>query len=135
MTLREDDPVALDTNQYVFGIRKNPQYPACHKLIRTQLRKLTIYLPLEIIIELNRTLYAEELRAVYQALRNSRQLIQDFSHPDNLLITQYAESGAKDGDARICAHLHSTGIRCLVSENRHFLHEIPNLPFAVVSAQ
>lgn len=72
---------------------------------------------------------------MYQALQRCRRLIQDFTFPEDSLIAHYAELGAKDGDARICAHLHAAGIEWLITENRHFLSEIPGLPFKVLTSE
>ena len=130
-----DEPVALDTNQYVFGIRGSHDYPACREILIRMMTELTVYLPIEIIVELARNLYPEELRAAYRALRDARRLIQDFTQLEDHLIAHYTELGAKDGDARICAHLDQAGVRWLISENRHFLIEIPDLPFRVITSQ
>src|SRR5436190_916437 len=90
------DRVALDTNDFIFGIRRDASYPACAGLLRDQIDLVSLFVPLRVQIELQ---------------------------------------GAKKGDALICAELDAAGVRWLVSENRHFLHEIPDLPFAVVSAE
>jgi hypothetical protein len=130
-----DEPVALDTNEYVFAIRRSRQFPACQQMLRVGLHKLAVYLPLQIILEVNRNLYKEEMAAVYRLLRGARDLIQDFTPPQDSLIDHYSNLGAKDGDARICAQLHSAEIKWLISENRHFLTEITDLPFTVLTAE
>ena len=128
------EPVALDTNQYVFGIRRSPGYSACVDLIRSKLGSLRVFLPREVILELHRNLFEEEIRAVYRALREAKELIQDYSAPNPALIEHYVRMESKSGDARICAHLHEAGIRWLITKNRHFLSELPDLPFRVLTA-
>ena len=44
-------------------------------------------------------------------------------------------AGAKKGDAAIAAHLEAANIRYFISENRHFLAELPALPFKVLSSE
>ena len=96
---------------------------------------MAVYLPLQIVLEINRNLYKEEVTAVYRLLRSARDLIHDFIPPDDSLVDHYTQLGAKDGDARICAQLHSADIKWLISENRHFLAELPDLPFTVLTAE
>ena len=134
MSSLPDEPVVLDTNEYIFAIRKSPQFPACQQLLRLGLHKLAVYLPLQIILEVNRNLYTEEVIAVYRLLLGARDLIQDFTPPQDSLIHHYSNLGAKDGDARICAQLHSAEIKWLISENRHFLAELQELPFTALTA-
>ena len=70
----------------------------------------------------------------YDILDAARESLTDYSTPRPTLIERYRNLGAKKGDIVIAAHLHAAGIRWLVSENRHFLYEIPNLPFKVITA-
>jgi hypothetical protein len=42
--------------------------------------------------------------------------------------------GCRLGDAAVAAHLEEKNIDALISENRHFLAEIPDLPFRVLSS-
>ena len=86
------------------------------------------------VVELHRKLRADEQRAVYALLKTAVDLDWDFSKPSAELHNHYLQLGAKKGDAIIAAHLHAAGLRWLVSENRHFLSEIPDLPFTLVSA-
>ncbi len=53
---------------------------------------------------------------------------------DSETIRKYQRLGCKLGDAVVAAHLEEQDIRTLISENRDFLQEIPNLPFRVISA-
>jgi hypothetical protein len=130
-----DELVCFDTNQFIFGIRRSPQNPACREVLRRHLHKLAVYLPLEILIELHRNLYREEINAAYRILRHAREFVEDFVPVEISLLEHYERIGAKDGDARICAHLHQAKVGWLISENRDFLQELPELPFKVLSSQ
>ncbi|MGH7455680.1 MAG: hypothetical protein ACRENG_30270 [bacterium] len=50
------------------------------------------------------------------------------------LIEKFQRLGCKLGDAAVAAHLEEEGVETLISENHHFLAEIPNLPFRVLNA-
>ena len=128
------DLVALDTNVYVLGIRRSPQRPGCATLLFEHLPSLHVYLPVRVIAEVHRKLRQDEQQAVYSLLGTAAEVDWDFSSPPHELIGHYEQLGAKKGDAVIAAHLHAAGIRWLVSENRHFLAEIPDLPFTVITS-
>src|SRR5205085_12477811 len=101
-----DEPVCLDTNQFIFAIRRSTEYSACREIIRHHIQKLDISLPLEILIELHRNLYPQEIKAAYRILRGARELVEDFAPVETTMLEHYEHMGAKDVDARICAHLH-----------------------------
>ena len=46
-----DGVTALDTNEFIFGLRDTPDYPACRRLLFESLPGLTIYMPLQIMID------------------------------------------------------------------------------------
>ena len=60
--------VALDTNVFIFALRKEPNYPACETLLFDKLPALQVYMPLQIFLELQRNLTASEMRRVVRAL-------------------------------------------------------------------
>ena len=50
-------------------------------------------------------------------------------------MRRWEQRGAKKGDAVIAAHLEIAGVRYFISENRHFIAEITNLPFKVLTSE
>ena len=130
-----DELVALDMNQFVFAIRRDPNHGFCRKLLFERISELRIFVPLEVIRELRRNLIPSELQAAFSPLRGAAEVIWDFRDPLEETVNHYQRLGAKIGDAIIAAHLDASEIRTLVSENRHFLNEIPNLPFRVLTAE
>ena len=62
------EAVALDTNVFIFALRKEPNYPACETLLFDKLTALQVYMPLQIFLELQRNLTASEMRRVVRAL-------------------------------------------------------------------
>ena len=129
------ETVALDTNVFIFALRKEPDYPACETLLFDKLPALQVYMPLQIFLELQRNLTASEMRRVVRALTMARAVTWDYAPARMDLIRQWEQRGAKKGDAVITAHLEGATIRSLVSENRDFLKELPDLPFTVLSSE
>ena len=129
------ETVALDTNVFIFALRKEPDYPACETLLFDKLPALQVYMPLQIFLELQRNLTAGEMRRVVRALTMAQAVTWDYAPARMDLIQQWEQHGAKKGDAVITAHLEGATIRYLVSENRDFLKELPGLPFTVLSSE
>ncbi len=125
--------VALDTNEYVFAVWDVPGYEASVELLVNRIESLRIYLPLPDIQELNHILTHQETQRLFRLLGRAADLWEDRLPPQADLVELYQGRGAKKGDARICAYLHVAGIQWLVSENRHFLQEVPELPFTVLT--
>ena len=128
------EPVALDTNIFIFALRKEPNYPACETLLFDKLNELQVYMPLQIFLELQRNLTGSEMRRVVRALTMAHTVTWDYAPARLDLIRWWEQHGAKKGDAVITAHLEVATIRYLVSENRDFLVELPALPFTVLSS-
>jgi len=125
----------LDTNVFIFALRKEPNYPACETLLFDKLPALQGYMPLQIFLELQRNLTGSEMRRVVRALAMAHTVTWDYAPARMDLIRQWEQRGAKKGDAVITAHLEAATIRYLVSENRDFLIELPALPFTVLSSE
>ena len=130
-----DERVALDTNVFIFALRKEPNYPACETLLFDKLNALQVYIPLQIFLELQRNLTSSEMRRVVRALAMAHTVTWDYAPARGDLVRQWEQRGAKKGDAVITAHLEAAAIRYLVSENRDFLLELPSLPFTVLSSE
>lgn len=129
------EAVALDTNVFIFALRKEPNFPACETLLFDKLNALQVYMPLQIFLELQRNLTVSEMRRVVRALTMARTVTWDYVPARVDLVRQWEQRGAKKGDAVITAHLEAATIRYLVSENRDFLLELPALPFTVLSSE
>jgi hypothetical protein len=129
------ETVALDTNVFIFALRKEPDYPACETLLFDKLPALQVYMPLQIFLELQRNLTASEMRRVVRALTMAQAVTWDYAPARMDLIRHWERCGAKKGDAVITAHLEGAAIRYLVSENRDFLKELSALPFTVLSSE
>lgn len=130
-----NETVALDTNEFVFALRQESSYPACRILLFDKLNELKVYVPLQVLIELQRNLSNDEMRSVLLALTKARAVVWDYVPAPSELVMQWKQRGAKKGDAVIAAHLEASNIRYFVSENRHFLIELSKLPFTVLTGK
>ena len=126
------DPVALDTNEFIFALRD--LQPQSVVLVRERLPLLHIFVPLQVQIELQHNLMPVEMKEFFDAVSGARQVDWGYEPAGGTLLGHYLSLNVKKGDARICAQLHAAGVRWLISENRHFLGGIPHLPFTVLSA-
>jgi hypothetical protein len=128
------DVVALDSNEYIFGIKRIASHPESIELIQDHLPKLKVHMPLQVHKELQRNLTREELAEVLAKGQDQVSFTVDFAPGTSEIVEKYRGLGLKKGDALIAAQLEHAGVRWLISENRHFLSEVAGLPFQVLSA-
>jgi predicted nucleic acid-binding protein len=129
------DRLVLDTNVWIFGLRDQPEQPACHRLLR-QLPRLYVKVPRQILLELQANLTEAEMRRFFRLLNRYPDRIEiHWDKVDVALIRKYQQLGCKLGDAAVAAHMETLGAGTLVSENRDFLYEIQGLPFRVLRAE
>ena len=129
-----DDWISFDTNIFIFGIRENPNFPACIELLE-RIGELHVYIPRQIIRELQNNLQPDEVHDLFRLVNRYPDRIRiNWKITTFALIEKFQRSGCKLGDAVVAAHLEEQGVQTLISENRHFLAEIPDLPFHVLSA-
>jgi predicted nucleic acid-binding protein len=129
-----DEWIVLDTNVWIFGLRRVPDVPACAQLLE-RLHRLSVVLPRQILQELQANLSEDEIKTLFRLLsRLSPKVIVNWGKAQQGIITKYQGLGCKLGDAAVAAHLEELGIKLLVSENRDFLEELKELPFRRLSA-
>jgi predicted nucleic acid-binding protein len=129
-----DEWIILDTNSWIFGLRRTPEFLACADLLQN-LNRLQIVLPRQILQELQTNLVEDELRELFRLL--NRLAIRpkiDWQKATTETVAKYQRMGCKLGDAVVSAHLEELEIKTLVTENRDFLEELANLPFRTLKA-
>ncbi|MBI3757932.1 MAG: type II toxin-antitoxin system VapC family toxin [Deltaproteobacteria bacterium] len=127
--------VVLDTNIWIFGLREDPDRPACRQVLQ-HLPQLYIHVPRQILLELRANLTKEEMGRLFRLVNRYPERIQiHWEKIEPTLIHKYQQVGCKLGDAAVAAHVETLGVEVLVSENRDFLAEITGLPFQVFSAE
>jgi len=129
-----DDWIALDTNILIFGLHEDPHFPACAALLE-RMGELHVYIPRQIIRELQNHLLPDEASELFRLFNRHPERIRiTWNLAAAELVENFRQSGCKLGDAAVAAHLAEEGVATLISENRHFLSEIPSLPFRVLTA-
>jgi len=73
-----DELISLDTNEFIFALRKDATNPACETLVFDKLDELKIHLPLQILLELQHNLTAEEMRRVLLAVK-AKAVTRDYA--------------------------------------------------------
>ncbi len=130
-----DEFVALDTNEYVLALPRDPRFPNCFALLLEHIHKLWVHIPLQVLKELHKILSTRELHRVFGALEVAQVCRVDYTPGDLERVSYWEQQGAKLGDAVIVAQLEAAGVGFLVSENRHFLLEVDGLPFEVLTSE
>lgn len=130
----QDEWIVLDTNIWIFGLRRVPDFPACTELL-DNLNQLRIILPRQILQELQANLSEDEIRSLFRFLNRLPTTPKvEWQKAAQETVTKYQRLGCKLGDAVVSAHLEELGINVLVTENRDFLEELSGLPFRRLSA-
>ncbi len=133
MTIRTDR-IVLDTNIWIFGLRRTPAYRSCGHLL-DRVADLTVVIPRQILQELQANLNQEEIHDLFTLVNlHPRQIGLDWQKAPAELICKYAGLGGRRGDAAVAGHLEHLGIALFVSENREFLTGAPALPFRILTA-
>ncbi|MBI3949250.1 MAG: type II toxin-antitoxin system VapC family toxin [Acidobacteria bacterium] len=128
----QEDILIFDTNIWVFGLRKHLQKTDCIELLN-HLDLLLVIVPGQIVKELHRNLNDAEARAFFQLTRLLLGVEIQYTEAQPELVARYQTAGCKKGDAIIAAQVEANGVKYFVSENRHFLSEVPGLPFMVIT--
>ena len=128
------DWVVLDTHIWIFGLRHQPEQPACAQVLQ-HVPQLRVKIPRQVLLELQANLRHEEMREFFRLLhRHPGHTDIRWEHVELSRIRTYQQCGCKVGDAAIAAHIEVLGVGTRVSENRDFLYEIVGLPFRVLRA-
>jgi predicted nucleic acid-binding protein len=128
--------LVLDSNEYIFsfGFIKKPQSRKLLDIIVDSLPAHTLRIPRLVLDEVRRHLTSEEYKDFLSFVINITAIDENFVVPFELGF-RYETLGLKPADSFIAAYADWVGADALVSENRHFLRQTDNLPFAVVTAE
>lgn len=124
----------LDTNVWIFGLRRDDAFPACARLLDL-IGSFSVLIPLQVLKELNLALTQDEVRDFYRLVNQYSDFIELRWDPVTTeQIKSYEERGCRKGDAVIAAHAEVSGIRTVISENRQFLQTLKGLPIELINA-
>jgi predicted nucleic acid-binding protein len=128
------DPWLLDTNVWIFGLRRDPTLPACAELL-DRIGFFGVIIPLQVLKELSLNLAEDEMHDFYQLLNSYPDFIElNWASAPMERIKFFEERGCRKGDAAITAHAEMLGIKTIISENRQFLQTMEGLPMEIVSS-
>ena len=131
----EKSIVTLDSNELIFGLTGNKQYP---KILIDNLKDLSQNYDFRI----NRQILKEVLDNVpnqykekFFKLVNYGLINYDNKLIDKKLIKKYKNLKLKKGDNVIAAFTELINADFLISENRHFLQELKTKKFKILNAE
>src|ERR671931_1272157 len=87
------DPVALDTNEFIFALRD--LQPESVVLVRERLPLLHIFVPLQIQIELQHNLTPVEMKEFFDVVSGARQVYWGYEPAGDTLLGHYLSLGVK----------------------------------------
>ena len=122
--------LVLDTNIYIFGFGLSTK-PSCEQLLDALISTsslCSIRIPRLIVEEVRRNLAPEYFKEFISFVTDIVYVDEDLVVPFEL-GSKYEFMGLKPADAFIAAYTEWVGADALVTENRHFLSQNPNLPF------
>jgi predicted nucleic acid-binding protein len=125
----------LDTNVWVFGLRRDSGFPACAELLE-RIGSFAVVIPRQILKELNVNLTEEETQDLYLLINQHPEVIEvNWELAPAARVKFFEEQGCRKGDAVIAAHAEALGVKIIVSENRQFLRTLSNFPIDIVSSE
>ena len=128
------DPWLLDTNVWVFGLRRAETFLVCAELL-DHIGSYSVLIPFQVLKELNFNLTEDEKRDFYQLINQHTEWIELRWEPAPVTrVKFYERRGCRKGDAAIAAHAEVLGIKTIVSENRQFLQTMAGLPMEIVTS-
>ena len=124
----------LDTNVWIFGLRRDDEFPACAHLL-DRIGTFSVLIPLQVLKELNLALALDEMRDFYRLVNQYSEFIDLSWEPAvNERVKFYEELGCRKGDAVIAAHAEALEVKIIVSENRQFLQTLRNSPIEILTS-
>jgi len=125
----QNERVVLDTNIWIFGLRRSQEFPNC-SLILEQINQLQVIIPLQVLRELQANLTENELTKLFHLINQFPNQVSIFWKKAEInIIHKYQNLGCDLGDAVIAAHLEELKVNIFITENKHFLEDVKGLPF------
>ena len=127
--------VVLDSNELIFGLTGNEQYP---KLLIDNLGKLNPKYDFRISRQILKDVLdniPENCQEKFFRLVNYGIVNYDSQYVDKYLLSKYKNLKFKKGDIVIAAYTELINANYLISENRHFLKELKTRKFKIANAE
>jgi len=128
--------LVLDANEYIFGLGlvKKERCEYLLQFLADNISSHSISICRTIVEEVHANLTLREFQTFIKLINIFTAIDEDFLIPFELGI-RYERRGFKEADAFIAAYTEWVGADALVTENRHFLNQNPNLPFKILTAE
>jgi hypothetical protein len=124
--------ISLDTNVFIFGLRKIDPFAG---IVLKHLFQFDVSIPAQVDRELRINLTENELHQFYELIGLLSTFYIGYQPPADTLLNIYRQFGLKTGDAKIAAFCEQENIEIFVSENRHFLQKLPKRSFVVIDSK
>jgi len=94
----------LDTNIWLFGLRRDEQFQACAELLFL-VGAFSVVIPLQILKELNVNFTEEEAKVFHRLVNNYPEFVElNWEPPPVGRVKYFEDRGCRKGDAIIAAH-------------------------------
>ncbi len=125
--------ICIDSNQFIFGIGGTD--PASETLM-SLLPSLEVVIPRLVMKEVTRNLSDSQTKMLFMLLNNASQ-VKIVEEPVPVeMVHKYVSLGLREkADAFIGAFVEWQGAKYLISDNRHFLLELSEAAFEVLSPE
>lgn len=116
----------LDTNIWVFGLRRDEVLQDCGALLN-QIGSFRAVIPLQVLKELNLNLSEDEIKDFYSLVNQYPEGVElSWQSAPVDRVRFYELQGCRKGDAVIAAHAEALAVDFIITENRQFLQTIKN---------
>jgi predicted nucleic acid-binding protein len=123
----------LDTNVWLFGLRRDEQFHACSELIYL-VGKFSVVIPLQVFKELNANFTDNEARSFHRLVNNQPEFVElNWERAPAERVKHFEDRGCRKGDAIIAAHAEAGKVDLIVTENRQFLRTVTDLKVKILS--
>jgi hypothetical protein len=123
--------ISLDTNIFIFGIRNIDPYSV---LILKNLFRFDVCIAAQVEKELRKNVTIAELKEFYSLIDPLPGFEIAYQQVEQAIFQQYQALGMGIGDALIAAFCNVEGIEIFISENRHFLQELPKQTYEIMDS-
>lgn len=123
--------ICIDSNQFIFGISG---VDSAAERLMLLLPGLDVVIPRLVMREVTRNLRASEIKSLYALLGRAPNVVVIDEPVPTSLVAKYIKMGLRDkGDAFIGAFAEWQQAAFLISENRHFLNDLREATFTVLT--
>ena len=124
--------ISLDTNVVIFGLRSIDSFAVT---LLKNLFQFDAKISIQVERELRENLTKNEFHKFYDLIGLTSTVHIIYQPTDDRPLAFYRQLGLKTGDAKIAAFCEQEGIEILISENRHFLEELPKHSFQIINSR